>query len=62
MKEGGGERDRDPSGPLTTDMLLIPMHVAVHVNAFVHSGTKKFLENTTYNLFDFQVKKLVNRG
>lgn len=50
MKEGGGERDRDLSGPLTTDMLLIPMHVAVHVNAFVHSGTKKFLENTTYNL------------
>ncbi|KAJ8789266.1 hypothetical protein J1605_022201 [Eschrichtius robustus] len=33
------------------------MHVAVQVNAFVHSGTKKFLEKATYNLFDFQVKK-----
>ena len=47
MKEGG--RDRDLSGQahwLITDMLLIPMHVPVHINAFVHSGTKTFLENS----------------
>lgn len=58
LNEGG--RETDPSGQLCIGVLLISVHVPAHVNGYVRSGTKKFLENALYNLFNFQEKKLVN--